>query len=87
MINYKLETILLMTNSNSKRDTKQKLILRSTNDGTVRLPVEWMESLNWSLNSEIIVANAFWDRENKCHKITLEKLNPEGKKKRGKWAR
>ena len=87
MINYKLETILLMTNSNSKRDTKQKLILRSTNDGTVRLPIEWMESLNWSLNSEIIVANAFWDRENKCHKITLEKLDPKGKKKRGKWAR
>ena len=87
MINYKLETILLMTNSNSKRDTKQKLILRSTNDGTVRLPVEWMESLNWSLNSEIIVANAFWDQEKKCHKITLEKLDPEGKKKRGKWAR
>ena len=76
-----------MTNSNSKTDTKQKLILRSTNDGTVRLPVEWMESLNWSLNSEIIVANAFWDQDKKCHKITLEKLTPEGKKRRGKWAR
>jgi len=87
MINYKLETILLMTNSNSKADTKQKLILRSTNDGTVRLPVEWLEVLNWSLNSEIIVANAFWDQEKKCHKITLEKLDPKGKKKRGRWAR
>ena len=76
-----------MSNSNSKRETKQKLILRSTNDGTVRLPIEWMESLNWSLNSEIIVSNAFWDQDKKCHKITLEKLTPEGKKRRGKWAR
>ena len=76
-----------MTNSNSKAETKQKLILRSTNDGTVRLPIEWMESLNWSLNSEIIVSNAFWDAKNECHKITLEKLDPKGKKTRGKWAR
>ena len=85
MINYKLETILLMTNSNSKRDTKQKLILRSTNDGTVRLPVEWLEVLNWDLNSEVIVSNAFWDQEKKCHKITLEKLNKNGKRKKGRW--
>ena len=87
MINYKLETILLMSNSNSRTETKQKLILRSTNDGTIRLPVEWLDVLNWSLNSEIIVANAFWDQDKKCHKITLEKLTPEGKKRRGKWAR
>ena len=66
---------------------KQKLILRSTKDGTVRLPVEWMESLNWELNSEIIVANAFWDEKDKCSKITLEKLSPEGKKTKGRWAR
>ena len=85
MINYKLETILLMTNSNSKRDTKQKLILRSTNDGTVRLPIEWLEVLNWDLNSEVIVSNAFWDREKKCHKITLEKINKDGKRKKGRW--
>ena len=74
-----------MTNSNSKKETKQKLILRSTNDGTVRLPVEWMESLNWDLNSEIIVSNAFWDNHKRCHKITLEKTSKDGKKKRGKW--
>ena len=85
MKNYKLETILLMTNSNSKMETKQKLILRSTNDGTVRLPVEWLEVLNWDLNSEVIVSNAFWDQEKKCHKITLEKLNKDGKRKKGRW--
>ena len=85
MINYKLETILLMTNSNSKADTKQKQILRSTNDGTLRLPVEWLEVLNWDLNSEVIVSNAFWDREKKCHKITLEKINKDGKRKKGRW--
>lgn len=85
MKNYKLETILLMTNSNSKMETKQKLILRSTNDGTVRLPVEWLEVLNWDLNSEVIVSNAFWDQEKKCHKITLEKLNKNGKRKKGRW--
>ena len=85
MINYKLETILLMTNSNSKADTKQKLILRSTNDGTLRLPIEWLEVLNWDLNSEVIVSNAFWDREKKCHKITLEKINKDGKRKKGRW--
>ena len=66
---------------------KQKLILRSTKDGTIRLPQEWLESLNWELNSEIIVANAFWDNKDMCHKITLEKLNPEEKKARGKWVR
>ena len=85
MIDYKLETILLMSDSNSNINTKQKLILRSTNDGTVRLPVEWMEVLKWSQNSEIIVSNAFWDRNKKCHKITLEKLSKDGKKKKGKW--
>ena len=85
MIDYKLETILLMSDSNSNISTKQKLILRSTNDGTVRLPVEWMEVLKWSQNSEIIVSNAFWDRNKKCHKITLEKLSKDGKKKKGKW--
>ena len=74
-----------MTNSNSKAETKQKLILRSTNDGTVRLPIEWMESLNWSLNSEIIVSDAYWDRNKKCHKITLEKIRKDGKKTKGKW--
>ena len=66
---------------------KQKLILRSTSDGTVRLPQEWMESLKWSLNSEIIVSNAFWDNKDRCHKITLEKSNPEEKTAKGKWAR
>ena len=76
-----------MTNSNSKAETKQKLVLRSTNDGTVRLPIEWLEVLKWSLNSEIIVSNAFWDRNKKCHKITLEKLDSEGKKAKGKWAK
>ena len=79
MVNHKLEVILLMTQE------KQKLILRSTNDGTVRLPVEWLESLNWSLNSELIVSNAFWDKNKKCHKITLEKVGKDGKRKRGKW--
>ena len=79
MVNHKLEVILLMTQE------KQKLILRSTNDGTVRLPVEWLESLNWSLNSELIVSNAFWDKNKKCHKITLEKVAKDGKRKRGKW--
>ena len=85
MINYKLETILLMSDSNSNINTKQKLILRSTNDGTVRLPGEWMEVLKWSQNSEIIVSNAFWDRNKRCHKITLEKITKDGKKKKGKW--
>ena len=85
MIDYKLETILLMANSNSKANQKQKLILRSTGDGTVRLPKEWLEVLNWDLNSEIIVSNAFWDRNKKCHKITLEKLSKDGKRERGKW--
>ena len=85
MIDYKLETILLMSNSNSNASTKQKLILRSTNDGTIRLPVEWMEVLKWSQNSEIIVSNAFWDRNKRCHKITLEKITKDGKKKKGKW--
>lgn len=85
MIDYKLETILLMTNSNSKADTKQKLVLRPTKDGTVRLPVEWMEVLNWDLNAEIIVSNAFWDANKKCHKITLERLEKDGRKKKGRW--
>ena len=76
-----------MTNSNSKANQKQKLILRSTGDGTVRLPKEWLEVLNWDLNSEIIVSYAFWDIRNMCHKITLERLDPEGKKAKGKWAK
>jgi predicted phosphatase len=76
-----------MSNSNSKANTKQKLILRSTNDGTVRLPIEWLEVLKWSQNSEIIVSNAFWDRNQRCHKITLEKLDPKGKKTKGRWAK
>ncbi len=76
-----------MSNSNSKAETKQKLILRSTNDGTVRLPIEWLEVLKWSQNSEIIVSNAFWDNQKRCHKITLEKLDPKGKKTKGRWAK
>ena len=76
-----------MTNSNSKASTKQKLILRSSDDGTVSLPNEWLHVLNWSLNSEIIVSNAFWDANKKCHKITLERIDLEGKKAKGKWAR
>lgn len=74
-----------MTNSNSKIEQKQKLTLRSTNDGTIRLPIEWLEVLNWSLNSDIIVSNAFWDKNKRCHKITLEKITKDGKKKKGRW--
>ena len=76
-----------MTNSNSKASTKQKLILRSSDDGTVSWPNEWLHVLKWSLNSEIIVSNAFWDANKKCHKITLERIDLEGKKAKGKWAR
>ena len=80
MKDYKLETILLMLD-----EDKKKLKLRSTQDMTVRLPKEWLAVLNWALDSDIIVSSAFWDKHKKCHKITLEKLTKDNKKKKGKW--
>ena len=64
---------------------KSKFVLRGTDDMTIRLPVEYIHSMGWELNEEIIISNAWWDKSNQCHRIQLERAKPPEKK--GKLAK
>ena len=48
--------------------------LLTTNDQSIRLPVEWLDVLGWEKGSDIIVDRAEYDKFNKCRIITLKKV-------------
>ena len=79
VINHRLEWIL-------KIAEKSKFVLKGTNDMTIRIPIEYLHSMGWEVGQEVQISNAWWDREDKCHKIQIQltDLNPKG---RGKWAK
>ena len=78
VVDHRLEWILLIAE-------KSKFILRGTDDMTIRLPVEYIHSMGWELNEEVIISNAWWDSQDQCHRIQLERANPPEKK--GRWAK
>ena len=48
--------------------------LLTTNDQSIRLPVEWLDVLGWEKGSDIIVDRAEYDKFKKCRIITLKKV-------------
>ena len=77
VIDHKLEWIL-------KIAEKSKFLLRSTDDMTIRLPVDYLHAMGWEINTEVEISSAFWDKE-MCHKIQIELVKKPNRK--GKWSK
>ena len=81
MIDYKLEWILLVSE-------KSIFKLESTKDGTIKLPIEYIQAMGWETGKNIKISNAWWDGTapgSKCFRIQIEL--EEKPKKKGKWAK
>ena len=80
MIDYKLETILLI------EDKDYKFVVKNSDEHmTIKIPKRWIESMGWKSGDEVEISNAWWDKDNKCHKIQIQLVKKT--KKQGKWAK
>ena len=78
MVDYRLEWILLVSENS-------KFVLKGTNDKTIKLPVEYINAMGWEIGKDIRISNAWWDKDNKFHKIQIQLVKKT--KKQGKWAK